>query len=136
MTYPDDGSPGKTRGAISAPEAAGRSAVQTSSVEAVRLPERPCAARIAITALDIPEAPDDLRLRVRRPVRAGSGHLGSRQCLRDSERAAGILGLVVPAALPAPDVVQAAEVRLRIPAIRRQQAVRDRLRGAGIWRWR
>src|SRR6266705_4829948 len=95
------------------------------SVPAVPLPERPCTARIAVPALDVPETPLDLGSRVRLPVRPGGGHLRAGPRLRDAVGAAGVLRRHVPAALPAPQIVQAAELRARLPAVRGQHAVRD-----------
>src|ERR1700730_13550105 len=87
--------------------AAAKTAVTTCYlVVTVRLPERPCAAGIAIAGLDIPESPPDPRGRVGHPVRTRGAHLVPGQRLRNAVCAARILGVVPPAALPRVDVVQ------------------------------
>src|SRR5277367_603540 len=105
-------------------------------VVTMRLPERPGAARIAIAGLDISQPPLDLGGRVGHPVRARTSHLAPGQRLRNAVRAAGILGVVPPAAFPRVDVVQAAEIRARAPAERREHVVRDALGRAGVRRRR
>src|SRR5579862_4795483 len=78
--------------------------------------EGPGAARTSVNPLDIAQAPPDLGGRVGLPVRARAGHLAARQGLRDAVGAAGVLRVVDPAALPVPQVHQAAELALRIEA--------------------
>src|SRR5580704_12402790 len=92
--------------------------------------EIPRAAWGAVNGLDVSEAPLDLGGGVRLPVRARAGHLRARQRLRDAVRAGvRVFRLVVPAALPIPDVEQAAPLRRLAEAERRQHVVRDALRG-------
>src|ERR1700721_4678964 len=67
-------------------------------VVTVCLPERPRATRVAIACLDVSQPPLDLGGRIRHPVRARRGHLVSRQGLRNAVSAAGIFGVVPPAA--------------------------------------
>src|SRR3569833_1228546 len=72
---------------------------------------RPRPARRVVAALDVVETPLDLRRRVGLPVVAEARHLLARQSLRDAERSAGgVEGLVVPAALTLPQLVQAGEL--------------------------
>src|SRR5215472_7184572 len=78
------------------------------SVPAVGLPECPGLARTAVGRLDIAKAPLDLGGWIGRPVGAGRGHLRTWQRLRNAVGAAGILGVVAPAALPRVDVIEAA----------------------------
>src|SRR5215469_9664281 len=96
----------------------------SGSVPAVPLPERPGIARRAIGRLDVAEAPPDLGGRIGRPVGARCGHLRAWQRLWYAVGAAGVLRVVAPAALPGPDVVQAAELTVR-EAKRRQHVVGD-----------
>src|SRR5579871_1175520 len=93
-------------------------------VPAMSLPEGPGVARCPVTLLDIAEAPLDLRGGAGLPVGTGAGHLGARQRLGDPVGAARIRRGHAPAALPGPDVVQAAELA-RAEAERRQHRVRD-----------
>src|SRR4051794_8371223 len=82
------------------------------SVPAVAGLEAPGAARRAVAVPDVPEAPADLRLGIVGPVGAGGGHLGAGQCLGNAVgRGRGVVRVDVPAALLAPDAVQAAELR-------------------------
>src|SRR5215469_3211795 len=111
-----------------------RSRGRPGSVVAVRLPEGPGAARIAVRGLDVAETPPDLGGRVGLPVRTGTGHLGSGQRLRDAVGPARVHGVVDPAALPGPDVVQAAKVDMRVEAERGHHVVGDRLRATGAGR--
>src|ERR1700733_13795471 len=101
-------------------------------VVAVGFFEGPGATGISVDALDVPQAPPDLGGRIRLPVRARAGHLAARQRLRDAVRAAGVLRVVAPAALPVPDVLQAAEVGLRGEAEAAHDAVGGGLRGARV----
>src|SRR5689334_16844662 len=71
----------------------------------------PRAARGAVATLDVAETPLDLSGRVGLPVAAGRGHLLARQGLRDAVRTrAAVLGLVVPAAFPLPQLLEAGEL--------------------------
>src|ERR1039457_7182366 len=110
---------------------------RSNLVVAVGFLESPGATGIAVDVLDVTKAPPDLGGRVRLPVRARAGHLAARQRLRYAVRAAGVFRVVAPAALPVPDVLQAAEIGLRAEAEAGQDAVGGGLRGARIgWRGR
>src|SRR3984885_6890788 len=90
--------------------------------------EIPRAAWGAVNGLDISEAPLDLGGRVGLPVRARARHLVAGQRLRDAVRAGvRVFRLVVPAALPVPDVEQAAPLRRLAEAERRHNVVGDGL---------
>src|SRR5580700_4866613 len=83
-------------------------------VPAVGLFVRPGAARRAVTALDVGEAPADLGSRVGLPVGAGARHQRARQRLRDAVRAGTrVLGGDVPAALALPERLEARELAAR-----------------------
>src|SRR3569833_2716714 len=72
---------------------------------------RPRPARRVVAALDVVEAPFDLRRRVGLPVVAEARHLLTRKRLRNALRpAARILGLVVSAALAIPQLLEAGEL--------------------------
>src|SRR5690348_17612561 len=79
------------------------------SVVVVDLPEGPGFAGVSVDGLDVAQAPLDLGGRIGLPVRSRARHLAARQRLRDAVRAAGVLRVVPPAALPVPHVLQAAE---------------------------
>src|SRR6202012_3969767 len=97
--------------------------------------EIPRAAGGAVNGLDVSEAPLDLGGRVGLPVRARAGHLRAGQRLRDAVRAGGrVLRLVVPAALPVPDVELAGPLPRLAEAEGRQHVVRDALRGPRVGR--
>src|SRR4029077_569667 len=107
-----------------------------TSVVVVGLPEGPGFAGIAVDGLDVAEAPLDLGGRIGLPVRPRGGHLAAWQRLRDAVRAAGILRVVPPAALPVPHVLQAAEKGGRAEAEASQHVVRNGLGRAGVRRRR
>src|SRR5712671_2678370 len=95
-----------------APSAGRRGASETNprSVIPVGFLESPCVTGIPVNALDVAKAPADLGRRVGLPVRPRAGHLASRQRLRDAVRPARVLRVIDPAALPVPQVPQAAEI--------------------------
>src|SRR6266704_1021409 len=102
----------------------------------VDLPESPGFTGVSVDGLDIAQAPLDLSGRVGLPVRPRARHLAARQRLRDAERAARVLRVVPPAALPVPHVLQAAEEGGWAEAEAGQHVVRDglgrtRVRGRG-----
>src|SRR5574343_250630 len=81
--------------------------IRCLSVPVLRLEVRPRAHRRLVPALDVRQPPLDLRLRVRPPVLTGTGHLRAGQRLRDAIRTRRrVLGLVVPAGLPGPQLLQ------------------------------
>src|ERR1700733_15106533 len=102
------------------------------SVVVVRFLERPCAARIPVYRLDIAQAPPDLGRRVGLPVSPGAGHLAARQGLRDPVRAARVLRVVGPPALPVPDIDQAAEISGWAEAEAAHHVVGNGLRGVRV----
>ena len=86
-----------------APAASGRA----NSVPAVGQLVIPRDARAPVAALDVAQPPADLGGGVGAPVVAGAGHLAARHGLRDAVRArVGVLGVLVPAALPVPQIPQ------------------------------
>ncbi len=88
----------------------------------------------SVAAGDVPEAPRDLRRRVRLPVGAGTGHLAAGKRLRDAVRsAAGVVGVDAPAGLPVPQGDEARELVVS-PAASLDHLVRDRLRATGVGR--
>src|SRR6266487_3304623 len=97
------------------------------SVPAMAFPEGPRVARRAVPLLDITQAPLDLGARAGLPIGPGGCHLRPWQRLRDAVRAAGVGGVDPPAALPGPDVVQAAELLLGVEPERGQHLVCDGL---------
>src|SRR5580658_2313888 len=96
--------------------------------------ESPRAARIPVYLLDVAQSPPDLGGRIRLPVRPGAGHLAARQRLGDAVRAAGVLRVVHPAALPVPQVKQAAEVGARGESEAGQHVVGGGLRRVRVGR--
>src|SRR5262249_46444862 len=95
---------------------------------------RPGIARGAVAVLDVTVAPLDLGRGVVLPVGTGAAHLRARLGLRDAVGAGGVGGVHVPAALPVPQVDDAAELRARAPPEARHQLSRDPLRLArGHW---
>src|ERR1035437_2639968 len=103
-------------------------------VIAVGFLEGPGAAGVPVDVLDVAQSPPDLGRRIGLPVRACAGHLAARQRLRDAVRAAGVFRVVAPAALPVPDVLQAAEIGLRAEAEAGHDAVGSGLRRARVGR--
>src|SRR6185437_545702 len=90
----------------------------------------PCPAGGSVDGLDIAQPPLDLSGRVRGPVRAGRGHLRAGQRLRDAVRTGiRVSRLVIPAAFPGPEAVQAAELTGG-PAERAQEGYGVLLRAA------
>src|SRR4051794_36991653 len=91
--------------------------VVDGSVPAAGLGGAPGAARRAVPAIDVVEAPLDLRGRVGPPVTAVSTHLRTRQRLRDPVGTGRrVVGPVVPAGFLCPQRVQARELALT-PAV-------------------
>src|SRR5262249_4388638 len=85
-----------------------------SLVPAVRLLVRPGAARRAVVALNIGQAPADLGAGVGLPVAAGARHLRPGQRLRDAVGArTRVLSVRVPAALVGPKRLEAGELAAR-----------------------
>src|SRR5262249_30191742 len=93
-----------------APNAGWRCPEIARLVPAVRFLVRPGTARRTVRVLDVGQAPLDLRLRICLPVRPGAGHLGAGERLRDTVGAAGVVCVVLPAALTGPQTVQTAEL--------------------------
>ena len=94
----------------------------------------PRAARRAVAAADVAEAPGDLRRGVGLPVGAGAAHLAAGKRLRDAVgTAAGVVGVDAPAGFLVPQRDEAGELVVA-PAACEHHLVRDRLRGPGVGR--
>src|SRR5215472_11051217 len=79
-------------------------------VPACRLRVGPGGAGRAVSRLDVTETPPDLGRSARLPVRARARHLAARKRLRDPVGTVRIAGVDVPAALPLPQRIEAAEL--------------------------
>ena len=92
----------------------------------------PGRARPAVPALDVAQAPADLGGGVAAPALAGAGHLAARHGLRDAVGArVRILGVLVPAAFPVPQLVQRGPLALA-PAVVREHLLGGALGGRAL----
>src|SRR5579875_2108950 len=87
-----------------------RERIRLGLVPAVRFLVRPGTAGRAVQALDVLQAPANLRGGVGFPVGARAGHLRAGHGLGDAVRTIGIRCGDAPAALPRPERVEAAEL--------------------------